>query len=222
MNAHHRTVKPLRQKWARDAVWWLFNFIFFPNDDGTDNMKAERKKSSATRIIREEGRGASRSTMWKDIVSKIQIFLIIYIYRGLIILFSKQSKECPVSSTLSHGLPQPTLIIFFLKKRLNGGLQDGWWGGVCVGPRVQSQEESSLSVAHFGVSIREFEIWMVIVAVNGRRSFHWKENLKTKVRFIPCLTKGRIGCAQSFPHISAVVVLAISIVQREFCNQGRA
>lgn len=54
------------------------------------------------------------------------------------------------------------------------------------GPRVRSQEESSLSVAHFGVSIRGFEILMVGVGLSGRRSSHWKEKIKRKqVRLSP-------------------------------------
>lgn len=102
-----------------------------------------------------------------------------------------QSKECPVLSTLSHGLPQPTMIFVFKKKnkqkkRQGGFLEVEWWGG----PRVQSQEESSLSVAHFGVSIRGFEILMVGVGLNGRRSFHWKENKnKTKGRSVKTPTR---------------------------------
>lgn len=43
-------------------------------------------------------------------------------------------------------------------------------------PRVGSQEESSLSVAHFGVSVRGFEISMVGAGLSGRRSFRWREH----------------------------------------------
>lgn len=48
-----------------------------------------------------------------------------------------QSKECPVLSTLSHGLPQPTMIFVFKKKiknkqinkkRQGGFLEVEWWG----------------------------------------------------------------------------------------------
>lgn len=41
-----------------------FYFLFFPNDDGTDDMKAKREKEEFDKqIAPEEGRGASRSTM---------------------------------------------------------------------------------------------------------------------------------------------------------------
>lgn len=60
-----------------------------------------------------------------------------------------QSKECPVLSTLSHGLPQPTMIFVFKKKqnkknktkkkRQGGFLEDEWWGGVLESSHKRSQ-----------------------------------------------------------------------------------
>lgn len=67
---------------------------------------------------------------------------------------------------------------FFLKKKRKRKTREGFWK--LNGGASSSQEESSLSVAHFGVSVRGFEISMVGVGLSGRRSFHWRENLKTK------------------------------------------
>lgn len=56
-----------------------------------------------------------------------------------------QSKECPVLSTLSHGLPQPTMIFVFKKKIKKNKKKDkgGFWklngGGVLESSLKRSQ-----------------------------------------------------------------------------------
>lgn len=110
-----------------------------------------------------------------------------------------QKQGMPVFIQLQPRPLTTNMNDFFLEIKKEKGKERAervFGSGTAGRPPVRSREESSLSVARFGVSVRGLEISPAGVGLSGRRSFRWREDLKIKkkkqFRFISWLTKGRL------------------------------